>query len=380
MAVLKRHRNVPAAETAPSIRDGIMLPDHVGVALAVPPLYQSGYAWHTGLEVGGGEFFEHPRELSSNVLWITNQPYNPNLAHSFIKNRFFLRTPIQNLIHELGLEQEDTLKTARILATLLRGLLKKKEAPFLRREPSLTAAIARLMPHIPLHSRWDIAATEALLQFWQGTVRNNALTGGTYLAPRFDTVAQLIRCPIPDFSREPTEYTGNYNATELKHLLNGQMGFVRLSYRNLNPKVADFVDISRIIWTSNEALWLMQHADVSANYLLLTPHTIQHPALEGGFFEEVSPYSWLDGIRAEAAYLAPAKTKNMAVEAWLRANAHLAMAFHAEYLASSQGVSMTGLAVNKIFVAYSPDERESLYQNCTRAGVLFNDGMTNQNV
>ena len=380
MAVLKRQPRAVKQESVLQVQNNILLPDYIGVALTVAPLYQAGYAWHSGMDDEGGEYFENIRELPSNVLWLTNLPFDPTMAHSFIKNRFFMRTPIQNLIQELGLEQTDTLKAARILGSLLRGMLKKKEAQFLRREPSLTAAIARLMPHIPLHSKWDIAATEALLQFWQGTVRNNAFSGGTYLAPRFDTVAQLIRCPLPDFSREPTEYTGSYNASELKHLLSEKMGFVRLTYRNLDPKVADFVDVSRMIWTSNETLWLMQHADVSANYLLLTPHTIRHPALETGFFHTgVSPYSWLDGLRAEASYLAPAQTKNMAVEAWLRANAHLAMAFHAEYLAIEQGASLTGLAVNKIFTAYSPSEREYLYSNCTKAGVLFTDGTLTHN-
>ena len=370
MAVLKR-RDIPFPEQP---REGsVDTPSPLGVAIATAPLFKQGYAWSTEMDPNdSGVFFSDIRELPSGTLWLTNQPFDSSRPRSHLKNRFFLRQQTDALLLELGIAGKDPLSCARHLGAMTAPLRFGKEAVFLRDEPSLAAAAARSLPGLTSHSLWQTAAVEALVDFWQGTQKNAALSAGVLKLGRFDTTAQLVRCPMPDFSKPPKEIRGRFTSADIKHIFKDKMGFVRMSISNADPVIRDFLDMGRIVWTSNEALWLSERAEITATHMLITDAVVEHPAhTEGVFKTELSPFSWLDGLRAEAYYMAPSLKYNTPADAWLRANAHLASCFLAEYLVRKYGVTPNGLALNKIFIAFSDSERAEIRRHGLEAGFLF---------
>jgi hypothetical protein len=153
----------------------------------------------------------------------------------------------------------------------------------------------------------------------------------------------------------------------LRNFLKQATGFVRLRVEAINRKVEEFVELERMLWTTTEALWLMDRSQVTLRVAYIA-ETKEHPALSWVKDEQFMPFSWLDGLRIEAAFLAPG-VQDVAQEAWLRGMAHVAMAVSAEYLSVNRGVPVLGLGLGKIKVALSASERAKIGAVARDAGL-----------
>ena len=147
------------------------------------------------------------------------------------------------------------------------------------------------------------------------------------------------------------------------------MGFVRISVQNPSNEVIEFIDLSRTLWTSYEVLWLMQHADVTAKVLYMTP-AIKHPADDkDSLSRNFKPFSWLDGLRLEALALAPGY-KNVPMDAFLRGTAHTGMAHHAWSLVR-KGLAPIALSYGKLGIAFNRQEESTIRKLARDNGLLF---------
>lgn len=348
-------------------------PQTVGVALFIPPSWRQGYFWHAGMEEA--QFCDSPKQLANDIVWITNVPFEITKTWNapYIKHHRFFRTPVQRLLFELNIADKTLPEQAIVLGKILQRLENSPERDHLRLAESLHSAMVGVLPSNANKAAtlmWQQLAQEARKWYWKGATKHQFLMGASLYAPRYDLAKQIIKCPVPDFSKDPKIIKGDFKGLVLHNLLKDHAGFVRVRIENVNRSVQEFIDLSRTLVTTYEALWLMRHADVSAKYLYLTDY-IQHPAdskqLPAGPYK---PYSWLDSLRLESLALSPTY-KNIAMDAHIRGIAHLSMAYYAEYLSKVKGLAPIALSYGKIGLAFSRQEEQNVRKTARECGLLF---------
>ena len=348
-------------------------PQPIGVALFIPPSWRQGYYWHTGMSEA--KFCDSPKQLANDIVWLTNVPFDVTKTWNapYIKHHRFFRTPLQRLIFELNIQTKDLAEQSKILGNLLLRLETCQERDHLRNADTLHAAMTGLLAMTQLSQpsiTWQQLALDARKWYWKGATKHQLLMGASLYAPRYDLAKQILKCPVPDFSKEPKIIKGEFKNLILQNLLKDHAGFVRVRIENVNRNVQEFIDLSRTLITTYEALWWMQHADITAKYLYLTDY-IPHPADQKQMLNsQFKPYSWLDGLRLESLVLAPTY-KNVPMDAHIRGVAHIAMAYNAEYLSKVKGLAPIALSYGKIGLAFNRQEEQNIRKTAREAGLLF---------
>ncbi len=342
----------------------------VGVIFFIAPAWRQGYYWREGMT--SSVFFEHPKQLANDTVWITNAHFDVTKNYGgYIKNYRFFRTPMHRIINELGVAHLPLHEQVEKVGPFLARLCSAMECDLLYPADSLAAAMQQTLPALSIpEMTWQQLGSEARTWYWKGAVKHKLLMGGSLYAPRFDFARQLIKCPVPDFSRAPKVLKGEFKGLILQNLLKDHVGFVRLRIENINKEVIEFVDLNRTLFTSAETLWLMQFADVTAKYLYLTT-PINHPADNPSkLVENFKPFSWLDGLRLEALALAPT-VKNIPMEAYIRGSAHIAMAHYAWYLSVKKSLAPIALSYGKLGIAFNRQEEAKIRKTSVESGLLF---------
>jgi hypothetical protein len=350
--------------------------DHpvIGVVMFAEGSWNQGYYWMPGMNAA--QFVDHPKTLPNDVVWVTNLPYEKTKGKGrYFKHSSFLRLPMDVLLKEISPFSNQLGEQALHLGKILQRLSDCPESDSLREAGSLTAALGSHFNLAPtVHPDWGSLPDEALSRFWQGSQKNKLLLGGSLFVPRYPYALQLLQVPVPDFSLPPIRLKATESGDTLRNILMNNHGFVRLRVENVQKSIQDFISLDRTLWTTHEALWLMDRAQVTSKSFYVVKSTVKHPAYEKIGREKLvqmfQPYSWLDGLRALSLYMSPASPPLPAWEAWLRASAHLAMAFHAEYLVRRHGVICLSLSMGKIGVAYSSRERGRVAQLSRESGLI----------
>jgi hypothetical protein len=343
----------------------------IGVAFFLPPAWRQGYYWRPGM--GSAEFFDHPKQLANDTVWFTNAHFDVTKSYGvYIKNYRFFRVPMHRLIHELDVANLTYEEQITEIGPFFARLAESMEADHLYHAESLASAMQQTLPvrSMPVPElTWQQLGMEARSWYWKGSVKHKLLMGGSLYTPRFDTATMLIKCGVPDFSLPPRVIKGEFKGPMLAAVLKEQVGFVRISVQNPSNEVIEFIDLSRTLWTSYEVLWLMQHADVTAKVLYMTP-AIKHPADDkDSLSRNFKPFSWLDGLRLEALALAPGY-KNVPMDAFLRGTAHTGMAHHAWSLVR-KGLAPIALSYGKLGIAFNRQEESTIRKLARDNGLLF---------
>lgn len=340
----------------------------IGVCHFLEPSFLHGYYFVPGMD--DVKFCDTPKRLPNDVIWITNQPFDPQQAAGvYIKNKYFLRIPYDKIMQEVAMDLKDNSDKIKRLAYILQTMIGTKEAQYLRYALSMPHAVNNVLSVKSSHDHWNTIGVEALSYFWKGSVKHASLYGGSFMAPRLDTVRQLAQIPVPNFTLPPLVVKQVMSGEVLRQFLLSAHGFVRLSIESVDRSIQEFVDLERTLWTTYEALWLLDRANITCRTAYVSQETIQHPLRESGYLDSCASYSWADGLRSEILYLGAAYGQPT-YQAWFRANAHIAMAYCAEKLASN-GIACIGLSLNKIKVGFKESER-ILYREIAREnGFLF---------
>ncbi len=343
----------------------------VGVIFFIPPAWRQGYYWREGMT--DAVFFEHPKQLANDTVWFTNAHFDVTKNYGAnIKQYRFFRIPMHRIVYELGMGPAPLPEQAARVGPFLARLSRTVEHSHLYHADNLQAAMLPLLgPLEPPDPLWLQLGKEARTWYWKGSVKHALLMGGSLYLPRYDFARQLIKCPVPDFSKPPKILKGEFKGLVLQNLLKDHVGFVRLRIENIHKEVLEFVDLaSRTLFTSYEVLWLMQYADVTANYVYLAP-PMPHPADDPPMLRNnFKPFSWLDGLRLEGIALAPAY-KNIPMEAFLRGTAHVGVAHYAWYLGAKKGLAPIALSYGKIGVAFNRQEHSNIRMLARDSGLLF---------
>lgn len=342
----------------------------IGVVLFVPPAWRQGYYWSPGMTEAA--FCDSPKQLANDKVWLTNAPFEAwakNGRMPYLKHNRFFRMSLQRFAHELGIVDKPLDQQAMILGRMFSRLEACPERDHLYHAESMAACFMNTLPAQSSPTvTWQQLGKEARSWYWKGSEKNKLLLGGAMFAPRYEQARQLIKSQVPDFTTDPKVIKGEFKGMVLESLLKDRGGFVRVRIENVDRSVQDFVDLSRTLITTAEALWWMQRADVTAKYLYLTP-LVSHPA-DNEKIEWFKPFSWLDGIRMECMALAPAY-KNVAMEAHLRGLSNIAMAFHAEYLSTVKGLAPLAVTYGKVAIAFNRTDEPKVRGIARECGLSF---------
>lgn len=337
----------------------------IGVAMSSNPKSRSADIYAASSD--GCRLYNKVVDLPNNRIWLTNMPMSVlGLGNEYLKNNLYTGVDLTMLADELtrtSPEPAGLRVKAETLYSILRGLEKTKEAPFLKDSPSLRHAAAKMIPLQSVHSDWNNITDKKMLEYWRGSAATSRESLFLLSVPRFDLIAQVIRCPIPDFSDTPEVIEGDIKMGEFKQIVDGTGGFAKITIGEISDDVADFVSKDSRIRTTDEVLWLAEHAEITVNKVWIGKNRIPHPLLEI-FKTEIKPYSWLDGLRAKAYYFAPAyqRTQRTALSAWLYSTQHLGNAFLALYLAKVHGFGVLGLSNKVVTVSTMQQNYEYLKQ------------------
>ncbi len=360
MAILKRE-----VYDNPTPFDGEV---RIGVCYFLEPSYLQGYYFTAGME--DVKFCDTPKRLPNDVIWITNQPFAPQQAYGvYIKNNYFLRVPLDKLFIEIASDLKDRTEKIKRLAYLLQTLCDKPESEYMRYGLSLTHSMSNLISPQKTHDNWVPIANEALSYYWKGSIKHSSLYGASLLAPRVETVLQLVNVPMPDFNVPPRIIKQTITGEVLRQFLLSYYGFVRLSIDSIDRSIQDFIDLERTMWTTYEALWLLDRANITCRAAYVVDTARNHPLKDSEYLFDCESYSWVDGLRSEMLYFCGSQN-SVAEQAWLRANGHIAMAMCADFL-SQQGVACLGLSFNKIKIAFREIEKVKMKEMARDYGFLL---------
>lgn len=339
----------------------------IGALILLPPAYKQGYYWKQGMTEPC--FCDNFKKLPNDVIWISSADFEHAKDFGrYIKNDRFLRVPVNQLLRELGAANVSANEQAIALGMALTRL--HDSVPnALRMAGTLSQAYSSLDADKTWDTSWDLWGKEARTYFWKGSSKSRLLLGGSACLPRFDYNQQLLKCPILDLSAPP-EIINFKQGVDVKACMDkwrGKGGFASVRIENLKTSVLDFISLDRTLITITELNYLMLRAKVTVKNLYLCP-LIKHPYNKKSLMGEFQPFSWLDGLRLEALYYA-AGVKNPAQEAWLRAQAHVAAAFHAEYLNLNHDIACLTITHGKIGIACSESEIPKVKQACMDSGV-----------
>lgn len=342
----------------------------VGVVFLIPPASRQGFFWREGMSQA--KFFDHPKQLANDTVWLTNAHFDTTKNYgAYIKQYRFFRVPMHRLVAELGASDLPLHEQAARVGPFFSRLASCTESSNLYHAENMIASFQDILKHTdPPDVTWQQLGYEARTWYWKGAVKSKLLCGGSLYTPRFDFARQLIKCPVPDFSKPPKVIKGDFSGLVLINLLKEHVGFVRVRVENVRNNIIEFVDLNRTLLTNYEVLWLMQHADVSAKILYLT-NPIPHPAddperLKANF----KPFSWLDGLRLEALALAPTY-KNIAMDAFIRATAHIGMAHYAWYITTKYSMAPLAVSYGKLGIAFNKQEEPKIRKFSKMSGLLF---------
>ena len=342
----------------------------VGVVFFIPPAWRQGYFWREGM--AQAEFFENPKQLANDTVWLTNAHFDVTKNYgAYIKQYRFFFFFMHRIVHELNVAHLPLDEQASAVGPFFSRLSSTMESNFLYLAFSMAASFQQTLRQTSIPDiTWQQLGHEARSWYWKGAVKHKLLMGASLYVPRFDFARQLIKCPVPDFSRSPKIIKGDFKGPILANLLKEHVGFVRVRIEKVSNDIIEFIDLSRTLLTSYEVLWLMQFADVTAKILYLTTpmaHPGDDPAKLGANFK---PFSWLDGLRLEALALSPSY-KNTPMEAFLRGTAHVGMAHYAWYLTKHHSLAPIALSYGKLGIAFNRQEEAKIRKQCRDSGLLF---------